>query len=797
MTARVLAEDWSYRYPGRAQPALRGASFAVEPGQLVVLMGPSGSGKSTLLAALAGVLPPEGAVGRLEVTAEVGPAGQPRHSTVGASAAGTGLVQQEPEGNLVMEAVGDDVAFPLESAAVPPERIWSRVRAALDAVGLDVALDRSTSALSGGQQQALAVAAATVAEPGLVLLDEPTANLDPDSAGRVLAAVEAVRAAIGCTVVVIEHRVEPWLARADRVLLVDDGSLVDLARDELAGHLAARPDLARRVWVDHEHLAPRGSAAPVGPVVLAARGVAVAGRLAALDLDLRSGEVVALTGPPGAGKSTMLACVAGLLTPTTGAVEVRAEAGDPSSAGPARDPWRWPSARVAATFGVVFQNPEHQFLTGRVIDELTHGLAAGQHRATGPADPLPGASPGSPDLRARAMLARLGLSPVADANPFTLSGGEQRRLSVATALVAAPPILLLDEPTFGQDPATWAELVDIVAGHRDSGGAVLMATHDPDLVRVLAARELRLGEDRLRPGTEGAGPGIGSASSPGAGRATRPGAGLGAGLGAGSAASEGVGPAISPAAGPAASPGAGPALLTAPTGLRRLDPLALLGAATLLSMAALLSTSIALNLSLAGFALLVALLGGVPARRVALLGAPALLASASVALSNALLGSGGLTSAESWASAALPASRVLAVALPGLIAALAIDPTALADALVARAHVPARAAYSVLAALRLLPLLGQEWTILGRASRARGLSGTGVGARAREFGSMTFRLLVAALRRGGQLATALDARGLRAGTPRTIARPVRGSWRDPIALGLGVAAVVAALATRR
>jgi energy-coupling factor transport system permease protein len=226
------------------------------------------------------------------------------------------------------------------------------------------------------------------------------------------------------------------------------------------------------------------------------------------------------------------------------------------------------------------------------------------------------------------------------------------------------------------------------------------------------------------------------------------------------------------------------------------DPLALVTAAMLLSAAGLVSSSVPLNLGLALAALMAALVGGLPRRRVALLAAPGLIASASVAFSNALLSDGGLTAPSSWAAAALPASRVLAVALPGLVAAVAIDPTGLADALVVRLRVPARPAYSVLAGLRLLPLLADEWAVLGRASRARGLGGSGVRARGRQFSSMTFRLLVAALRRGGRLAVALDARGLRPDGPRTIARPVHWSGSDTVALLAAAAALVVAASTR-
>ncbi len=202
----------------------------------------------------------------------------------------------------------------------------------------------------------------------------------------------------------------------------------------------------------------------------------MAGRLPPTDLTARDGEVVAVTGPPGSGKSTLLACLAGLLEPSAGTVR----ACDPPGAERV-DPWRWPSAMIASTFGVVFQNPEHQFVTGRVVDEVRFGLAG-----AGVAEPEAG-------TRAAQMLERLHLSHLAAADPFTLSGGEQRRLSVGTALALDPGILLLDEPTFGQDPATWAELVGIIADHRDAGGAVVMATHDPDLVRALGAREVRLG----------------------------------------------------------------------------------------------------------------------------------------------------------------------------------------------------------------------------------------------------------------------------------------------------------------
>ncbi len=654
----------------------------------MILLGASGSGKSTLLRALSGTLPPEGATGLLEV-----------------GSARLGLVQQEPEANIVMELLGDDVAFPLENAAMPAPEIWPRVRADLMAAGLELPLDRPTSRLSGGQQQLLGLVAATVARPDLLLLDEPTANLDAAAAQQVLHTVLRLRAELGCTVVVVEHRIEQWLPQADRVLVFDRGTVTPVA--DLLAHLEAHPDLAERAWLGHRQLPSlRPDGAPGGPVI-EVRDVAMDDRLRPTSLTVRRGEVVALTGPPGSGKSTLLACLSGLMTPSSGSVRVAGR----------EDPWRWSAAEVSATFGVVFQNPEHQFITGRVADELRHGL--------------PVAGFGKADRLAE----RLGLAHLAEADPFTLSGGEQRRLSVATALVLDPEVLVLDEPTFGQDPATWAELSAIIAERRDSGAAVVMATHDQELVDTLGAREVRL----------------------------------------------------VPLEVPAAV-GDRPQM----TGLRAREPLALLGSGALLSVAALASTSVALNLALACFALLAALVGRLPPRRVVLLCAPALIAAGSVAFSNALLG-GGITEPASWQAAALPASRVLAVALPGLVVAASIDPTALADSLVTRLGVPARTAYSVLAGFRLLPLLTQEWQVLERANRARGMGGRGLGQRARRFGSLTLRLLVGALRRAGRLAVALDARGLHSGD-RTVARPLRWSAADTGALLVALAWVAAAVA---
>jgi energy-coupling factor transport system ATP-binding protein len=223
-----------------------------------------------------------------------------------------------------------------------------------------------------------------------------------------------------------------------------------------------------------------GSTTPGGTLVKAADATfhypgSPTPALVGVDLEVRAGEAVALTGRNGSGKSTLALLLAGLLRPSRGTVA--GADGAPLA--------RLPAGDLVRRVGTVFQDPEHQFVRGRSDDELMVG-------------PLrTGASRDAARARAAELLARLRLAPLAAANPFTLSGGEQRRLSVATALATDPPLLVLDEPTFGQDRATYAELVGLLRGARDAGRGIVFATHDRALVRALADRELRLEAGRV------------------------------------------------------------------------------------------------------------------------------------------------------------------------------------------------------------------------------------------------------------------------------------------------------------
>ncbi|WP_212829141.1 ABC transporter ATP-binding protein [Catellatospora sp. TT07R-123] len=440
----IRLNGYGWRHAGRRAWAVRGLDLRIAPGERVLLLGPSGAGKSTLLHALAGLLPDDSgqAEGELRVDA------------------GVGIVFQDPQSQLVMSRAGDEVAFGLENLGWPAERIWPRVDEVLAQVGFGPDRSRPTGALSGGEQQRLVLAGALAPRPGLLLLDEPTANLDPAGAGQVR---RALRDAVGSdtTLVLVEHRIAEVLDLVTRVVVLEPGGGV---RDDVPPALLRGPlgdDLAAAgVWVPG-HPPPRLPAAgPPGDVLVSSHDLRVRD-LALPDTTARAGEVLAVTGPNGSGKSTLALALGGLLKPAAGEVRTRYGA-----------PHRWRAPVLAARIGSVFQNPEHQFVTATVREELALG--------------------GTAPARQDELLERLRLTHLAGASPFTLSGGEARRLSVATALAARPELLILDEPTFGQDRRTWLELVGMLAGLRDGGHGVVTVTHDPDVVTALADRVVSL-----------------------------------------------------------------------------------------------------------------------------------------------------------------------------------------------------------------------------------------------------------------------------------------------------------------
>jgi energy-coupling factor transport system ATP-binding protein len=362
----------------------------------------------------------------------------------------------------VAENLGRDVAFGLENARLPRAEIWDRVDAALMAVGLPYGRDHFVAALSGGELQRLVLAGALVLQPDVLLLDEPTSMLDRASAALARRAI--IDAVDDRTLVVVEHRFDPWLDHVDRVIALDhagrivsDGTVAEFRSGPApAGVWMPGLPTPRPVQIPAELVRPtevesiRAADVDVDLTTRTLRGIHRTAALRGFAADLDPGRLTALTGPSGSGKSTALEVLGGLRPPTRGRVT-------PELA-------KLRSRSLSELVGWVPQSPELGFLERTVRAEIAAtGLRLDR----------------TVDVSAVAEV--FGLSALLDASPFRLSGGEQRRLALAAGLAHRPGTLLLDEPTVGQDPDTWASVVGWMTFARDAGAAVAMATHDGDV----------------------------------------------------------------------------------------------------------------------------------------------------------------------------------------------------------------------------------------------------------------------------------------------------------------------------
>jgi len=407
-----------------------------------------------------------------------------------------GLVFQDADRQLVMERVDDDVAFGLESRGWPLDAMRARVPQALLDVGLDDRPRAVATTLSGGQRQRLALAGALAADPALLVLDEPTANLDPAAASAFMSRLARIKERGTTTMVIVEHRVDDVWPLADRLLVLghDGRPLAAGVPGEVVDRLADRM-IAEGVWLPRWLEPPWKRPPGAGPavpthdedpaatsrpqestaLVVAGLGFAYAGGpaiLDGLDLAVRAGERVAIVGANGSGKSTLARLLVGLSKPDRGRVEI-------GGLVPSRQP---PAARSALA-GLVFQDPELGFLASTVDEEVRLGLPRELAVESGAVRLM--ASLGLP-------LETFGLR-----SPYRLSGGEQRRLSLAPGLLRQPKLLVLDEPTFAQDRAGVAVLVELLRTRTLAGTAVVAVSHDERFVAAFASRVLELRGGRL------------------------------------------------------------------------------------------------------------------------------------------------------------------------------------------------------------------------------------------------------------------------------------------------------------
>ena len=829
--AQLRFENWGYRHASRKAFAVRGLNLTIEAGQRVLLLGASGIGKSTILEGAAGLIGSDiilksdssdknsnSSSHNVLVEDEDGGVSEgavfvddvPVHKARGR----VGLVLQDPESQAIFQRLGDNVAFGPENMNVPRKEIWNIVDESLKEVGLDgLQLHRSTAHLSGGQMQRLALAGALAMKPSVLLLDEPTANLDPDGVEQIVSAVGKVLDDTHATMVLVEHHAQPWIDLIDRVIVLglenssnsgnskngedseDSKNFVhddDIARDESAKTVIVadgtpdevfnRKDLDFEnlgIWLPDKysdsknrnigriHVEGEPDCDPSvgdGKVVLSTKNLAISHTdtpiAKNINLEFNSGQITALVGANGAGKSTLSLTLAGLIPSIEGEV-VASE--DLCKDLDSSDPIKWKSTELAKRISYVFQNPEHQFACGTVLEEVMLGPIR------------TGISEEDARTKAQELLERFRLGRYANANPYTLSGGEKRRLTVAASLAAAPRVLILDEPTFGQDRKTWMQIIKLIASLRADGVSVIVVTHDKELVDALGARLVELLPVNNAKNSDSED--LSDLQESQAKEALESSQSLSSTTNSTNISRIKVS-AVNKRDEKERVASCSPFLAS-------LNPVYRMLGAFMLSIPLLftldwLSSTIALVLEF-----IILWIVGMNPWRVVKLSWPVWVGAPGSALAVWLYGkSGGATlfdwgiihvSEHSTTLAIATFIRILAIGVPAIVTVIGIDATDLADAFSQVMHLPDKFVYGGLAGMRLFSVLQDDWAALSASRRSRGL---GDDSKIRAFMPQAFALLVLSIRRSSTLATAMQARGFGGENPRSHARISHVNKRD-------------------
>jgi energy-coupling factor transporter ATP-binding protein EcfA2 len=503
----IQFEHVSYTYPGADQPALYDVSLSLADGEFVLIAGTSGSGKSTLLRCINGLVPHFYGGhfgGRVLVAGHDTREHEPRDL-----AHIVGFVFQDPEAQMVVEVVEDELVFGMENLGIDPRVMRRRVEEVLDQLEIAHLRHRRVTTLSGGERQRVAIAAALAMQPQVLVLDEPTSQLDPHTAEEVLTALQKLNADLGLTIALSEHRLERVVQYADRLIVLD--RQIGRAPTVVAGpprdvlvYSPLAPPLAqlgralsweplpltikegRRFVVEQgldTYMRPPSISETDrrvitnSPPALRVEGLSV--RLARHDilyqvsLNVAGGELVALMGRNGSGKTTLLRAIMGLVTPERG----RIWAGE-------QEITALPTEQRARYIGYVPQDPRALLFEETVANELRWTLAhlrSGEHA----------------DERVKQTLELLRIAHLVQAHPRDLSGGEQQRVALAAILVADPVVLLLDEPTRGLDYQAKAALIDLLGKLQQAGRAIILVTHDVELVAASADRIVLLGDGEV------------------------------------------------------------------------------------------------------------------------------------------------------------------------------------------------------------------------------------------------------------------------------------------------------------
>lgn len=470
----IQVDHLSVRY--QEQPALKDICLQVRAGESVLITGPSGCGKSTLARAICGIIP-HALFAEMEGTVRV--AGlDTRTATLPGLAQRVGMVFQNPGSQLFHLQVSDEIAFGPRNLGLDEQEVRERVAWALEATGLVELGGRRPAELSGGQKQCVAIAAVLAMHPQVLVLDEPTASLDLPNTFKVFETLKQLRERLGITVLIIEHRLAAAAQQADRIVLMDQGEIVDegspqklLLDRQWREVLGLRRPVEQPMTPWKNLILPNGKPRPQQVPLLRLEGVAAGYRrqevIQDIHLSIYPGDFIALVGPNGAGKSTLAMVIAGLLKPKRGKIYFRQ--GTRPQAG--RD------------VTLLFQNVADQLFTDSVDEEVA--FAPRNYRCF------------QEEVHLN-ILREADLLALRDRRPITLSVGQQQRAALAACLALRPKLVILDEPTLGQDWGHLQQLMNFLRTLNDGGTAVLLITHDYKLVHHYARRIILLENGRVK-----------------------------------------------------------------------------------------------------------------------------------------------------------------------------------------------------------------------------------------------------------------------------------------------------------
>ncbi len=528
-------QNLTYTYPNIAEPTLRDINLHIDDGEFVLLLGASGCGKSTLIQCLNGLVP-KVANGNLEGEIVINGKNL-RNYKVHQMASDVGIIFQNPETQLFSLTVGKDVAFGPENLGMPKEEILKRMDVAMRIVGINEMRNRFIFTLSGGEKQRVAIAGTLAMEPHVMVLDEPTSDLDPAGTGDVLALVRRLNREKDMTIILIEHKIDEVVHLADRVVVMDRGEIImDGTPEEIFDHkydqlksigislpqlseishamkngfgdfggdvptfmsyetiltrlchlLRKRPENLVRFARLHVHSPqPTASAhaSASAPTAAAKPGIVIKNLTHTFDdgtvglddinLTIPERDFVALIGHNGAGKTTLVSHLIGLLRPEAGTIVING-----------RDLSKMPVAAIARKVGYLFQNPDNQIFTDSVIQELAFGLKnIGLHE-----DAI--------EERVNMAIAMMELEEFRERHPHSLSRGQRQRLAVASILAMEPEIIVLDEPTTGQDWGHVNKFLRQIRHLNELGKTIILITHDMNLVAGYARRTVVMDKGKI------------------------------------------------------------------------------------------------------------------------------------------------------------------------------------------------------------------------------------------------------------------------------------------------------------